>query len=52
MNLIPIGEGDSFVYKDIYKRVAPIKLRYLHYRSPTYDLDENKHHFDINYTLR
>ena len=52
MNLIPISEDDSFAYKGIYKRVAPIMLRYLHYRSPTYDLDENKHLFDIDYILR
>jgi hypothetical protein len=51
-NLIPIGEDDSFAYKDIYKRVAPTILRYLHYRSPTYDLDENKHLFDVDYILR
>ena len=52
MNLIPISEDDSFAYKGIYKRVAPIMLRYLHYRSPTYDLDENKHLFDVDYILR
>lgn len=50
-HLIPKNDYDYYVYRDLYKRVAPRYLRFLHYRSPSYDLEQNMNLFDTDYRL-
>jgi hypothetical protein len=50
-DFVPLHEGDRFVIPGIYLRLEPKTLKFLHYRFPTYDLDQNQHLLDQDYQL-
>jgi hypothetical protein len=50
-DFIPFHEADRFVIADIYLRLEPRTLKFLHYRFPTYDLDQNEYLLDQDYQL-
>ena len=50
-DFVPLHEGDRFVIPGIYLRLEPNTLKFLHYRFPTYDLEQNEHLLDQDYQL-
>jgi hypothetical protein len=50
-DFVPLHEGDRFAIPNIYLRLEPKALKFLHYRIPTYDLDQNQHLLDQDYQL-
>lgn len=50
-NFVPLHEQDRFMISQIYLRLEPKTLKFLHYRFPTYDLDKNQHFLDQDYQL-
>jgi len=49
---VPQHLHDSFALEDLWLRVDPFSLSYLHYRTPSYDMPINGPLFDYDYDLK